>query len=45
MVTCRVMPTGTVKWFDRHKGWGFITPADGSEELFVGNWPFSVEAS
>ncbi|PSQ68963.1 MAG: cold-shock protein, partial [Bacteroidetes bacterium QH_2_64_26] len=29
------MERGTIKWFDSEKGYGFIEPQDGSEDVFL----------
>ena len=29
------MPRGTVKWFSNEKGYGFVEPEEGGEDLFI----------
>ena len=37
------MSTGTVKWFNSGKGYGFITPDEGGDELFVHHSDLKME--
>ena len=37
------MSTGRVKWFNERKGFGFITPDDGSNDLFIHHTEIKVD--